>query len=145
MSASLYDPNCCKYDGSDKLPKTLSEKKKKYVPKNPNCKRLQHFKVDGCLIKTQTRCDYLMLNHTDSAAYFIELKGRALDKAAVQILCSIETLKSPIAGWTIHARIVLSKVPQPELNTTNVVSLKRMLKRFGGKLEYQSKKFEETL
>jgi hypothetical protein len=145
MSVPLFKSKCCEYTGDDKTPRTLCEKSKTYVPLNPKRKQLQHYKVDGCLIKTESKCDYLMLNHTNSVAYFIELKGRALDYAAYQILCSIEVLKSPIEDWTIHARIVLSKVAKPELNGSHVVSLKRLLRRYGGWLDCGSKKLEEII
>ena len=145
MSAHLFNSGCCEYTGTDETPQTLCENKSTYVPLNPHRKKLQHYKVDNCLMATVTRCDYLMLNHTDSKAYFIELKGRALNKAAEQILCSIDVLKSPIKNWIIHARIVVTKVAHPELNASNVVSLKRLLRKRGGQLKYGSKEIKEII
>lgn len=73
-------------------------------------------RVDGCLIKEGKKCDYLIVNCSDSLAIFIELKGKKLSEACEQIKCSLEILtqQNYWQDLQVIARIVLNKVsPNP--------------------------------
>ena len=38
-----------------------------------------HYQIDGAVIRTGLRCDYLLINEDKSDAYLIELKGTLFD------------------------------------------------------------------
>ena len=39
-----------------------------------------HYKIDGNVIKSGSRCDYLLINEDTLTAYLIELKGRSEER-----------------------------------------------------------------
>lgn len=81
--------------------------------KNNSQHILIKIKVDGCLIKGQVgvrKCDFLLLDCTDSKAYFIELKGQNLKDAIVQITSTLSQLQPKLKDFKICCRIVQSKV-----------------------------------
>lgn len=42
---------------------------------NVSNSEVTHYQIDGKVIKTGDRCDYLLMNETSKTAYLIELKG----------------------------------------------------------------------
>ena len=52
---------------------------------NVSNSEVTHYQIDGKVIKTGDRCDYLLMNETSKTAYLIELKGSDLVKAASQL------------------------------------------------------------
>lgn len=52
---------------------------------NVSNSEVTHYQIDGEVIKTGDRCDYLLMNETSKTAYLIELKGSDLVKAASQL------------------------------------------------------------
>ncbi|NEQ71180.1 MAG: hypothetical protein F6K21_38005 [Symploca sp. SIO2D2] len=113
--------------------------------------------VDGCLIQSQgkAKCDYIIIvcntqKQEDSSnreffdnVYFVELKGRDFLHAVDQLTQTINDFKSQVNG-KLFARIVLSKVSKPEVIKVDakVVRLKKILKQYGGNLEYKSKVYD---
>jgi hypothetical protein len=69
-------------------------------------------RIDDCVISGSTpRCDYLFLvcDETEKSAFFIELKGKDLEKALKQILSTINNLKGSLTGFCLYARIAVTK------------------------------------
>ena len=125
---------------------SLSEAGKNYRLNNPQPLRLLVYKVDaGMIANQQERCDFAIGIPLDGRVYFVELKGKDLQKAASQILQTLVTLNSKINGYILFARIVLSRVPRPDLRATTVIALERVVARSGGNLRRASRLLEEDV
>jgi len=85
-------------------------------------------RVDGCLLSSGAKCDYLLLADHRNEAFFIELKGQDLLKAFAQIDHSISALLPHLQGWLLYARVVLNKVRTPALKSSVEMKLERRLK-----------------
>lgn len=59
-----------------------------------------HYQIDGVVIKSGDRCDYLLMNEDKKVAYLIELKGSDLVKAAKQIESTENALRQALAGYS---------------------------------------------
>ena len=71
-----------------------------------NCVR-QYCLDDHMILQNSVqRCDYLLLNCDKKRAYFIELKGKHIEKAKEQIESSERLLNQDIKGYTIFYRII---------------------------------------
>lgn len=80
-----------------------------YVGKNPKKKDIRQFKVDGNIFPQNSplpRCDYLFLNDTDQAAYYIELKGTDIFRAIKQIQQTEQEIQTSIKEYTVFRRII---------------------------------------
>lgn len=128
---------------SDDCRKTITLKDKgastsKYVCENNKKKKITIYKVDGGIIKSQivNKCDFALYNNDNDVIYFIELKGSDYDQAIEQISSSISNLitSNNIKINIINARIVLTKVRAPEINTTKEKKLKLLLNKYKGTL-----------
>lgn len=76
-----------------------------------------HYKIDGIVIKDKERCDYLLLNEETHTAYFIELKGSDLVKAAKQLEHTANDLQQELSDYKIQYRIVANKCKTQEIRT----------------------------
>lgn len=88
---------------------SCAENKCTYVGKNPKAKDIRQFKIDGDVFpqnSPQTRCDYLFLNDTDQAAYYIELKGTDILHAIEQIQETEQEIQHSIKEYTVFRRII---------------------------------------
>jgi len=134
----------------------VEENKRKYILQNPSKKKVCKVRIDGGVIpnQTQRKCDYLMIvcesksvNEQESSIYFIELKGRDLISAVEQLTQTIEYLQAKKYKFMgkVFARVVLSKVVSPKSIEVDarVITLKKLLKKFGGDFEYGSVQFEK--
>lgn len=74
-----------------------------------------HYKIDGVVIKSGNRCDYLLMNEAARIAYLIELKGSDLTKAARQLEATEKALVQPLSGYSIQYRIVANKCNTQEI------------------------------
>lgn len=106
-------------------------------------------RIDNDLIKSQDvrKCDYIFLHCVEKQVFLIELKGADLIHAVKQILSTIEQLSSSLKKFKcVNARIVLSKVRAPALNSSDVARLKRCLKQqYQGELKYSTILIKETI
>ena len=120
-----------------------SENRKRYEYFNKSNDFIVKIRVDECLIKgeKERKCDYLLLNCDKKTAYLIELKGGDLSHAASQILNVLDIFQKELYLFEIHARIVLSKVSQIDINSEDIIKLKKRLKN---RLKYQNKVLSET-
>lgn len=71
-----------------------------------NCVRQYCLDDHTILQNSVRRCDYLLLNCDKKRAYFIELKGKHIEKAKEQIESSERLLNQDIKGYTIFYRII---------------------------------------
>lgn len=77
-----------------------------------------HYRIDGVVIKTGDRCDFLLLNEEKRVAYLIELKGSDLAEAAKQLEATEEALKQNLVGYHLQYRIVANKCKTQEIYST---------------------------
>lgn len=75
---------------------------------NVSNSEVTHYQIDGKVIKTGDRCDYLLMNETSKTAYLIELKGSDLVKAASQLEATENALRSQLVEYQLQYRIVVS-------------------------------------
>jgi len=69
----------------------LAEKRSKIIFENPKKNQIRKILVDGCAIKNGIRCDYLIIDKSQSE-YFVELKGSNVKHAFAQLIESIKQL-----------------------------------------------------
>lgn len=124
---------------------TVEEKGKKYAARNLGKECVAKIKVDGCLINDSTvaKADYLILRCDKGMAYIVELKGRDVARACEQIL-STAALLPVLKHCVLNARIVCSRVPSPNLRSTQQVKLDNLCRGKSGKLLIQINKIEES-
>lgn len=79
---------------------------------------VSHYKIDGVVIKSGNRCDYLLMNEAARIAYLIELKGSDLVKAAKQLEVTEKTLMQPLSGYSLQYRIVANKCRTQEIRSS---------------------------
>lgn len=117
---------------------------------NGSSKEFCKIRVDNCLIREGEKCDYLILDCQDKLAFFIELKGQDLKKAFTQIDSSISILIDEIQDFKIYARIVLNRMPSPNINSSIEIKLKKRLRKHNGKdsrefVKYMSQVLAESI
>lgn len=91
---------------------------------NPNKRKITKIIVDDCLLKAGKRCDYMLLDHK-AIEYYIELKGREIAYACMQIEETIKKLSFKVTDHK-YAFIVSSTCP---LNTSQIQKLKVNFKK----------------
>lgn len=76
---------------------------------------VSHYKIDGVVLKSGSRCDYLLMNEAARIAYLIELKGSDLIKAVKQLEATEKALSQQLAGYSLQYRIVANKCRTQEI------------------------------
>ncbi|UFH49202.1 hypothetical protein [Pseudomonas sp. KNUC1026] len=67
---------------------------------NQNRKKLLRHQVDGCLIKSGIKCDWMLVEEKTKTEIYIELKGSDVEHAVDQISKTVEQLSdSPPKKW----------------------------------------------
>lgn len=138
--------NCFEFAEQKNKIVTFADKKSstKYIYENDSLDTLSKYRVDGCLIKDDdSKCDYLLLNCTKEVSYFVELKGSDLIKGVEQIVRSIDMLHKDFKGYSVEARIVLTRVNTIDLKSTKLIRLESKLKKLNGKLIKQTQQLIE--
>ena len=79
---------------------------------------VSHYKIDGIVIKSGNRCDYLLMNEATRTAYLIELKGSDLIKAAKQLEATEKALTQQISSYSLQYRIVANKCKTQEIRSS---------------------------
>ena len=77
-----------------------------------------HYQIDGVVIKSGDRCDYLLMNEDKKIAYLIELKGSDLVKAAKQLESTENALRQALVGYSMRYRIVANKCKTQEIKSS---------------------------
>ena len=85
---------------------------------NTSREEVTHYQIDGVVIKTGNKCDYLLINETKKVAYLIELKGSDLVKAAQQLEATEKFLKSELSNYKLQYRIVANKCKTQEIHSS---------------------------
>lgn len=85
---------------------------------NPQRAYVTQYQIDGTVIKTGSRCDYLLMNEDSHTAYLIELKGSDLVKAAEQLEATEHVLGPELAKYHIVYRIVANKCKTQEIRSS---------------------------
>jgi hypothetical protein len=123
----------------------FEENRKIYRGINTQRKNVLRYKVDEGMIQSGEKCDYALGICDENKLYFIELKGSDVSKAAEQILETMRHLSEKVRGFSIFGRIVCSRVPRPDLRSTQLVRLERELARHNGNLVRQTLLLEEEI
>jgi hypothetical protein len=110
-----------------------SENKSTYRYVNKSRQHVAKIKVDGGLVpSTDTKkCDWLLINWDSAHSFFVELKGCDVKKAIDQINATLDLLWADVKTMGIgiaHARIVLSKTPNPNFIRSEQRILEKRLK-----------------
>lgn len=79
---------------------------------------VSHYRIDGVVIKSGNRCDYLLMNEAARIAYLIELKGSDLIKAAKQLEATETALNQQLSGYSLRYRIVANKCRTQEIRSS---------------------------
>ena len=124
---------------------TCEEHNKKYIAHNPNRKfNVRKYQLDGDLVKNQTCCDYLVLDDSNTKAYYVELKGQDIQKAIEKLEAAEKIFRVELGSiYTSMFRIVAGKVRAQELNTARYRKLERRMGKTG--LRCESNVLEEIL
>jgi len=117
------DYGSCVHESTHKII-TAEENKRKFTINNPSGKQIKKIQVDGCLIKSGKRCDYMFeINQSQkpvAQVIFLELKGCDIEKAYQQLIATIDFFqakaKSCEKEYAINCKkechIVASRVPK---------------------------------
>jgi hypothetical protein len=115
--------------------------KSKMYFNNPNQYTVQRIIVDDCLIKEGKRCDFLLIDHK-SVEYYIELKGKQIEEACLQISKTIEKISKNMQALK-YAFVVSSACP---LMTSKIqVNKANFKKKYNTKLHIKNKHCEYLL
>ncbi len=109
---------------------------------NPAKSYVTHYKIDGTVIKTGNRCDYLLMNEQKRTAYLIELKGSDLVKAAEQLESTEKILRQELSGYELQYRIVANKCKTQEIYSS---AYRKFQIRWKGKLVQKTGFIEENI
>lgn len=120
--------------------KVASENGKRFeIDSNEDFTRI---KIDGCLIPSQQveKCDFGFVRHSNNEFYFVELKGKDINKAINQIISTISNFEENFIKIPKERRfgfIVSSKNPLVG-QATNILKLE-FAKKYGKLLEIKNR------
>ena len=103
-----------------------------------------HYQIDGAVIRTGLRCDYLLINEDKSDAYLIELKGTDIVHAVDQLEANAQTQKQALQNYHIKYRLVHTKARTPALMETKFIKF-RQRHRKSGEFLHRENTLEETI
>ena len=136
VSHDCSSPIVCKDKGQSREYRFVNNDKKEVIK----------YCIDGGIISEHeiSKCDFGIFTE-DNQLYLIELKGGDYKHAIEQIDTTIQTLieNRNIKVDRIDARVVLSKVRNPNILTTKEKKLKSKLSRYKGTLKKCTRKMEE--
>lgn len=101
-----------------------------------------HYKIDGNVIKSGNRCDYLLINEDTRTAYLIELKGSDLVKAAEQLETTENALKQQLSDYRMQYRIIANKCKTQEIHSS---AYRKYQIRWRGRLKQGTGAIEEFI
>lgn len=109
---------------------------------NPHQYHVTHYKIDGVIITTKPRCDFVLINESNKIAYLIELKGSKLSDAARQLEATENTLKDALNPYDLRYRIVSSRSKTQQIESAD---FKKYRERWKSRLVYKTNKIEEEI
>lgn len=89
----------------------VSERGKTFRIRNNDKSRVIIVQVDGCMMKQIEACDYLFDVAKNNTIYYVELKGKNIEKAVKQLLSTMRFFKSTHQDKSKEFHIVASRVP----------------------------------
>jgi hypothetical protein len=95
--------------------------------------------IDGGIITSSTtpKADYLLVRETSLTCSIIELKGKDVEHACVQVLETYNALKNSIKHYNVNIRIVATRISIPDIRSTSMTRLKTIFKAPNA-IEYRS-------
>jgi len=116
----------------------------KHIAINQDEKKVTHYKIDGEVIKTGLRCDFLLMNEEEESrtAYLIELKGSDLLHAVEQLKSTKTLLEEQLKNYTVHFRIVLNRISTHDSMNKDFRKFQEINK---GRVVYKTKILEEKI
>ena len=122
----IVDSECCSAHGDAIV--SRSENGKKFEILNPDRKKIQVCRVDGCLlVGAGKKCDYIFVVH-GGRAMFVELKGVDMVRALNQIMESAESLR--VEKWLGAKVSYIVSAPNPKANSTYLSEIRKLSARF---------------
>lgn len=123
--------------------KVASENGKRFEIHSPE--DFTKIRIDGCLIPSQNieKCDFGFVRHLNQHFYFVELKGKNIQKAYNQIINTIKYFDANFIVIPKNMRfgfIISSSVPKAGVNANNLKQ--DFAKKFGRKLEIKNKELK---
>lgn len=115
---------------------------RKHIGLNPAHRCVTHYKIDGVIITTGSRCDFVLINESDKIAYLIELKGSKLSDAARQLEATENTLKNNLNQYALRYRIVSSRSKTQQIESAD---FKKYRERWKSRLVYKTNEIEEKI
>ena len=115
---------------------------RKHIANNVNLNYVTHYRIDGVVITSGNRCDFLLMNEDTHTAYLIEIKGSDLSKAAIQLESTEAALRDELIQYNLRFRIVASKA---RTHAIEGVSFKRFRARKSSSLIYSTNLIEESI
>lgn len=115
---------------------------RRHIAHNIDKDMVGHYRVDGKIITSGRKCDFLLLNETKKDAYLIELKGKSLEDAAEQLERSELLLHPYLKAYSVHYRIVASKVKTQAVES---IEFKKFRAKLGQALKYKTQELTENI
>ena len=113
-----------------------------HIAHNRKSAHVTHYKIDGVVITSGNKCDFLVINEDTHVAYLIELKGSDLCWAAKQLESTKTTLAKQLDGYSVEYRIVANKCKTQEIESSEFKKYRLKWKR---QLVYKTNKLEENI
>ena len=120
------------------------ENKCKHIGDNKHKSYVRQYKFDGEVIPKHeqiSRCDYILLNDTNPAAYYIELKGSDIKKAIQQVETSYAMCHDFLSNYKAFFRIIYHS---GTMDVRSRAANNWLLKRKGTAI-IKSKEYKDTL
>jgi hypothetical protein len=123
----MHKPDCSNQSKASKI--KVEEKGKQAIFLNPDKSTFTRIKIDGCLVKEATACDWLVIkNNTDRV--IVELKGCDVSHALDQVEATFIHLASlNLLSGRVAALIVCRRPSSHPIFTTKLQRLKDRLSK----------------
>ena len=120
--------------------------RQEHIANNVDASKVYQYKIDGDVIKDGKRCDYLLWNDDKKQLYLIELKGSDLEYALNQLEQTEEYLREHFSDEVrddmFYYRVVLNRI---KTQATMSIRVKKFKRNHFGKLQYKTKRLEESI
>lgn len=108
----------------------LKENRSKFLIENPQKIEIAIYQVDGCLIKDDERCDYLVIIDDKNLEIFVELKGGDIIKAIAQLSNSLEALATESKNIHKQCFVIATKNRFPKRDTRRLNAENKFAKKY---------------
>ncbi len=108
---------------------------------NENRNLVTQYQIDGAVIKTGLRCDFLVTNEERKTAYLIELKGSDIDHAIDQLEATAQELKKELSSYSLNFRIVCTR----DIMGPNSYKYKKFKSKYNGRVDKKERVIKEKI